>query len=754
MDKEKKKKIKRIIALVLVVVVVVLLAQMPLLTKQQQSGDGPVASILSGTVEKGSVNTEVIGGGTISEEDAVVISVPSSVKLTEYLVSDGAVVSEGDPIASVDRVTVMTAISELQETLDYLAEAIETESEKDTDSDVSALAGGTVKILYATEGTSVQDIMLKYGSLAVLSLDGLMAVDVTTDSDLAAGTTVDVILPDGTYVDGKIESNLSGEMTVTIEDDDYRIGDTLQVVSEDGVVIGSGTLYIYSPWNATAYAGTVSSINVSEGDKVEAGKTLMKLTDAGYTATYRQLVNQRQKYEDLMLQLFEMYQTEKITAFCDGIVSGIDEDSTQLLTTGEQSFEITFLANSPNGDDDTLYSNFIGKVTAVGQNGWGISMCPDNIAVEDYMNLEGISWDTSFMTELIVYNPNQTEGASVPVYELQNGAWMQINSADITAGDILLFAGDSSGDFVWIVRIQKNVVHDEPEVTEKPDTTETPEGTPVPELTAGPITTDKPSVSPMPDNSQKPVTSPKPDMPAGSGTTTVPGTQTNPGTSVSPGASAPPATSYPSSGGAWNGTGSYPQGGMMEQEPEYELYSMDVVQVASVTPQSTVTIDITVNELDVNSLGIGMTAEVKVDALGGEKFNATITDISNTGSNNGGYSYFTVELTLDRAENMLVGMNASATIVTATASEVLIVPVEALAEEGTETVIYTGYDEENEILINPVTVTAGVSDGQTVEIIDGLDEGVDYYYAYYDTLETSFTPDFGSSGFGGFSFGR
>ena len=50
----------------------------------------------------------------------------------------------------------------------------------------------------------------------------------------------------------------------------------------------------------------------------------MVLSDVGYSATYRQLIGQRQEYEELMLQLFQMYQTETVTAPCDGVVSSVD----------------------------------------------------------------------------------------------------------------------------------------------------------------------------------------------------------------------------------------------------------------------------------------------------------------------------------------------------------------------------------------------------------------------------------------------
>ena len=199
-------------------------------------------------------------------------------------------------------------------------------------------------------------------------------------------------------------------------------------------------------------------------------------------------------------------------------------------------------------------------------------------------------------------------------------------------------------------------------------------------------------------------------------------------------------------------TGGFPSGGMVEQEPEFELYGLDMAQIAAVTPQSTMTLDITIDELDIKTLQVGMEAQVRIDALGGEKYIATITEIGNTGANNGGNSKYTVELTMDRAENMLSGMNATATIVLSTVGDVLTIPADALVENGNETVVYTGYDEENEMLLNPVVVKVGNSNGETVEILEGLTSGQTYYYAYYDTLEVSFTPDFGNMG-GGFMFG-
>ena len=704
----KKNKTKRILALVCVVAVVLLLAAMPLLAKQEELEEGPKASILSGAVSAGSINIELIGGGALAEEEALTVEIPAAVKLTEFLVSNGDAVTEGDAIAAVDRVTVMTAIAQVQETLEYLSEQIEEAGDAKSEETVTALAGGIVKILYAQEGDLVQSVMLEHGALAVLSLDGLMAVDLETESELPARTAVTVTLSDGTSVPGKITKNLAGEMTVTLEDNGYAVGDPVQVTAEDGSDLGTGELYIYSPWNATAYTGTVGAVKVSVGDKLSAGKPLMVLRDVGYSAAYRQLIGQRQEYEELMLDLFKMYQTETVTAPCDGVVSGIDPDSLQLLSDNGQGYAVTFLANAPNGDDETVYSNFLGQITGISSEGWSLNIDPQPIPVADYLELSSITPDTATMTQ-----PVQFTQTDLPIFMLENGSWVRIGSDAVGAGDLVLFAVDGEGGFVWCVLLRKAA---QPEIPTEPSE---PENTPESGESTQPETPTEPSEPTQPQDPATPENSTTPGTPGGFG------------------------GSFPS-GGSWGG------GGMVEQEPAFELYGLDMAQIAAVTPQDTMTLDITIDELDIKALQVGMTAQVKINALGGEKYTATITEIGNTGANNGGNSKYTVKLTMERAENMLSGMNATATIVLAATGEVLTVPADALVEVGNQTVVYTGYDEENDMLLDPVAVKIGCSDGETVEILEGLAQGQTYYYAYYDTLTISDTPDFGA---GGFMFG-
>ena len=184
------------------------------------------------------------------------------------------------------------------------------------------------------------------------------------------------------------------------------------------------------------------------------------------------------------------------------------------------------------------------------------------------------------------------------------------------------------------------------------------------------------------------------------------------------------------------------------QEEVFELYELEGSAVMTVTPQDSMKLLISLDEHDIAKVSLGQIAQIKVEAMKHETFAASVTSIATEATNAGGSSKFQVELTLTRGENMLDGMSASAEIVLSTTEKVLTVPVAALNEAGTKTVVYTSYDKKNGTLGSPVVVETGVSDGENVQILSGLSEGDPLFYAYYDTLELSHTPESG-----GFSFG-
>ena len=136
---------------------------------------------------------------------------------------------------------------------------------------------------------------------------------------------------------------------------------------------------------------------------------------------------------------------------------------------------------------------------------------------------------------------------------------------------------------------------------------------------------------------------------------------------------------------------------------------------------------------------------------------------------NGGVAKYTVEITIPKDDEMKQGMNASATITTEERKDVLTLPMNALQEQGDRTFVYTEQDAEGN-LSGETEIQTGLTDGNTVEITDGLEEGDTVYYMRSESSQTnsgnnSDMPDMsggpggngdmpGMSGFGGNSAGN
>ena len=153
------------------------------------------------------------------------------------------------------------------------------------------------------------------------------------------------------------------------------------------------------------------------------------------------------------------------------------------------------------------------------------------------------------------------------------------------------------------------------------------------------------------------------------------------------------------------------------------------------TPQETVTISITVDELDILSLTVGQDVTLYLDALKGKHFAGTITEIDPEGVNSGGNTKYTVTVATERTASMLPGMNVTVVLPGETHENVPVIPLAALNEDGNNITVYTAYDAETDTLLNPVEVKTGLSDGTNVEIISGLSAGDTYYYRYAEAIE-------------------
>ena len=344
--KARKRKLIRTVVTIVMVLAVILVAAVVVLRRQvREQFGGEAQEVISEQAKRGTISTVVSGSGMLLNVDTETITVPAGVEVTEILVAYGDTVEEGDLLAVVDMATVRTAMSELQEEIEDLDDQI-TDAEGDTvNSYVSAGVPGRVKIIYGETDMLVEDAMVDHGGLAVISLDGYMAVDIETDA-VTEGDAVVVILSDGEEMEGTVKSVVGKTATILVTDNGPEYDEEVKVKDEDGTELGSGKLYIHNPLKVTGYAGTIKTVNTSLNQQVYSGTTLFTLTDTSSTASYDALLRSRSEKEETLLELLTIQRYGGMVSPISGSVySVVDLDEETEEETGENTDIITISAD-------------------------------------------------------------------------------------------------------------------------------------------------------------------------------------------------------------------------------------------------------------------------------------------------------------------------------------------------------------------------------------------------------------------------
>lgn len=155
--------------------------------------------------------------------------------------------------------------------------------------------------------------------------------------------------------------------------------------------------------------------------------------------------------------------------------------------------------------------------------------------------------------------------------------------------------------------------------------------------------------------------------------------------------------------------------------------------VITLAPHEQVSVSISVDETDILSLAPGQSADVTVSSIGDESYSGTVTAIDKTAESSSGVSYYTAEITLDKAEDMLFGMTASVDIRIEGVDSAVIIPADALHRTATGAFVYTSYDEETHEYGGMKDVIPGISNSKFVEITSGLSAGETVYYVEKET---------------------
>ena len=145
---------------------------------------------------------------------------------------------------------------------------------------------------------------------------------------------------------------------------------------------------------------------------------------------------------------------------------------------------------------------------------------------------------------------------------------------------------------------------------------------------------------------------------------------------------------------------------------------------------SELTFEMSVDELDVRSVKVGQKVTVTADALEGQTFTGTVTNVSLQSTQSNGVTNYPVTVTLDETGELLPGMNVDGVILLDEAENALLVPIDALMRGNR---VYVKDDSAAEPSGNvpagfrAVEVEVGISNENYVRILSGLSEGQEVY---------------------------
>ncbi len=343
LSQEKKQRRRKRLRRVIIIVAVIFAALVMVVSHLRKNVDARFAAtqkdVQSYTVAPGTIHTLVSGSGVLEQVDEEDVTVPAGVEVDEVIAEAGDAVAKGDLLAKVDMASVVDTLSSTQDQIKTLDKKINSAKSDTASTSVTTSVGGRVKKIYAQVGDNVVSSVTENGALALLSVDGYMAVDFESDS-CARGDAVTVTLSDGTAVEGTVESATLGTVTVLVTDNGPALDEQVTVADAAGKTLGTGKLYIHSPVAVTGYVGTVKSISCKENANVTAGSTLMTLRDTKTSANFDALLRQRQDLEDTLTGLLTIYRDGAVLASQDGLITSVeyDEDTatsateTQILT--------------------------------------------------------------------------------------------------------------------------------------------------------------------------------------------------------------------------------------------------------------------------------------------------------------------------------------------------------------------------------------------------------------------------------------
>lgn len=728
------------------------------------------ASVQTATVEKGDISTTVVGTGNLEGSSAQDVTMPAGVKVDEVLVESGDSVQKGDTLATVDADSVKQAMLDVQEEIDELDEEIEETKDDSTSSYVTAKVSGTVTKIYAKKGKDVSKYMARKGALMIIQMDDENKTEVAVTA--AVGTVSKICVSEGDtvsagdkllyladtgesseylkLVSGRKElaeymqelselsttNKITADFDGTVQDVNVTASSTSGSSGSSSGNSSSGNSVSAVPTSASVSSATTSSKTVTSASAVStavcknsakassgmarctaAVKTSATATESSQGQTEKSKVETESDSEKESQNEIQKISVESIKDLVTLPVTG-QTLQREIKETDHYTGTIVWESTDQTATADTVYT---AKVTLTAKSDSEKQyVFPENVVISQ--SGAAISGVTNNGTELSF----QLTFVKTAAADKKNDQNTADDSKNNTSGNDQNNSGDATNAGSGGNADASDNTQNSNGSTESGTQNNLPAGA------NGTQSNDANST--QNNNSSNGST-------GGMQNTGNAGTSGSVSVSGSAGgSSAASGTDTQSASATSASTASSTQGSDS---------NISDVTAFTLSPDETMNLSISVDELDILSIAEGQSADIIFDALENQTFTGTVTSISGTASVNGGVAKYTVEIEMEKDDNMRIGMNASATIKVEDAEDILLIPSAALQERGDSTFVYTGQSEDG-TLTDEVEVETGLSDGSNVEITSGLSEGDTVYY----TRTISDSQSGNMQGFGGFGDGQ
>lgn len=322
MKKKKSRLILWILIAALAIGAVVVLPRMFVPADEQSTVQGTTCS-----VTRGDISATITGNGRLETADTLEIDLPVGVNVETVFVETGDMAHAGDVLATLDASSLETRAAELSAELSALDAQL---SARKTVSEIKSPAKGRIKYQPVAEEDDVIAAVNEYGCLAILSIDGLMQLDIRTESQLSLNAEVSVKWNGGS-ADGTVAAQIDGGYRITLEDEDAPYLGQADVYY-NAAKIGSGALEIHAPLAIFGNGGTISEVHCDVDDDVALNAKLFTLSNEPAVDSYRQILSSRNEKAEQLQNVLQYLADPAVLAPEDGVVMSVG------LTEGKKTF--------------------------------------------------------------------------------------------------------------------------------------------------------------------------------------------------------------------------------------------------------------------------------------------------------------------------------------------------------------------------------------------------------------------------------